>query len=152
MVCSAGYHPLGGATGNETLLLLDASEDLEPLLAMIVLHNNTLIPIWWKQCPPTRAINLLFRRHSHSESRPGTRAPFAYPSAGRRNQDNPNPHTVASKERADQLESNSAGGSNRGQPESGATVGKQGRPRCPKLAVPSQLMARPNFPYREGFY
>ena len=74
-------------------------------------------------------MDLLFGRHHHSESEPGTPAPFAYAYGGRDNRDAPNPNTVASEEPEDQLESHIADDSNGGHPESSATAAKQGAPQ-----------------------
>ena len=71
-------------------------------------------------------MELLFRRHRRRESEPATPAPFAYAYTGRDNRDDPNPNTVAREEPEDQLESDSADGSNDGQPESLATAAKWG--------------------------
>ena len=86
----------------------------------------------WRQCPPTEAIELLFRRHRHSESEPGTPALLAYAHGGRDNWDEANPNTVTSEESEDQLESDSVDDSNGGQPESSATAAKWGAPQVPQ--------------------
>ena len=99
---------------------------------MIVLYEDTQIRIWWEQGLPTEPMDLLFLRHRHSESEPGTPAPFAYGYGGRDNRDDPNPNTVASEEPEDHLESDSADGSNGGQPESSATAAKRGAPQEPQ--------------------
>ena len=80
----------------------------------------------------TKPTDLLFRRHRHSESETGTQAPFAYSYGGRDHRDDPNPNTVASAEQEHYLESDSADGSNGGQPEYSATAAKRGAPRVPQ--------------------
>ena len=132
LVRGVGYRHLVGATRYGSLLLLDSPEDPLPLSEMIVLYDDTQIHIWWRQCPPTELMDLLFRRHRHSESEPGTPAPFAYDYGGRDNRDDPNPNTVASDELEDHLESDSADGSNGGQPESSAIAAKRGAPQEPQ--------------------
>ena len=77
-------------------------------------------------------MELLFRRHRRRESELATPATFAYAYAGRDNRDDPNPNTVAREEPEDQLESDSADGSNDGQPESSATAAKWGAPQEPQ--------------------
>ena len=99
---------------------------------MIVLYNDTQIRIWSGQCPATEPIDLLFRRHRHSKSEPSTPMPFAYGYGGRDNTDDPNPNTVTSEEPEDYLESDSADGSNSGQPEYTATAAKRGAPQEPQ--------------------
>ena len=99
---------------------------------MIVLYDNAQIRIWWGQCPPTELMDLLFRRHRHCESEPGTPAPFAYGYRGRDNREDSNPNTVASEEPEDHLESDSANGSNSSQPESSATAANRRAPQEPQ--------------------
>ena len=132
LVRGAGYRHLVGATRYGSLLLLDSPEDPLPLSKMIVLYDDTQIRIWWGQCLQTEPIDLLFRKHGHSESEPGTPAPFAYGCGGRDNRGDPNPKTVASEEPEDHLESDSADGSNGGQPESSAIAAKRGAPQEPQ--------------------
>ena len=121
-----------GATRYGSLLLLDSPEDPLPLSEMIVLCDDTQIRIWWGQCPPTKLMDLLFQRQRYCESDPGTPAPFAYGYRGRDNRDDPNPNTVASQEPEYYLESDSADGSNGGEPESSATAAKRGAPQEPQ--------------------
>ena len=128
LVRGVGYSDLVAATRYGSLLLLDSPEDPLLLSGMIVLYDNTQIRIWCEQCPPTEPMDLLFRRNCHSESQAGTPAPFAYGYWGRDNRDNSNPHNVASQEPEDLLESDSADGSNGGQPESAVTAVKRGAP------------------------
>ena len=99
---------------------------------MIVLYDNMQIRIWSGQCPLTEPMDLLFRRHRHSEPEPGTPATFAYGYGARDNRYDPNPNTVASEEPEDHLESDSPHGSNGGQPESSATAAKRGAPQEPQ--------------------
>ena len=134
LVRSVGYGHLVGATRYGSLLLLDSPEDQLSLSEMIVLYDDTQIPIWWGQCPLTEPRDLLFRRHRQGESEPRKPAPFAYGYGGRDNRDDPNPNTVASKEPEDHLESDHADGSNVGQPESSATVAKLGAPQEPETS------------------
>ena len=134
LVRGVGYRHLVGATRFRSLSLLDSPEDPLPLSEMIVLYDDTEIRIWWRECPPTEPMDLLFRRHRHSESEPGTPAPFAYPYGGLDTRDEPNPNTVASKEPEDQLESDSGDDSNGGQPESFATATKRGPPQEPQIS------------------
>ena len=132
LVRSVGYRYLVGATRYGSLLLLDFPEDPLPLSEMIFLNDDTQIRIWWGQCPPTEPMDLLFRRHRHSESELGTPASFAYGYGGRDNRDDHNPNTVTSQVPEDHLESDSADGSNRGQLESSATAAKRGAPSDPQ--------------------
>ena len=112
--------------------LLDSPEDPLAVSEMIVLYDDTMIRIWWGQCPLTEPMDLLFRRHHQSKSEPGTPAPFAHGYGGRDNRDNPSRNTVASEEPEDHLESDRANGSNGGRPESSATAAKRGAPQKPE--------------------
>ena len=132
LVRGVGYRHLVGDSRYGSLLLLDSPEDPLPLSEMIVLYDDRQICIRWRQCPPTKAMDLLFRKHRHSESEPGTPAPLAYAYGERDNSDEPNPNTVASEEPEDQLESDSADDSNGGQTESSATAAKRGAPQEPQ--------------------
>ena len=128
LVRGIGYRHLVGATRYGSHLLLDSPEDPLPLSEMIVLYDDTQICIWGGECPPTEPMELLVQRHRHSESEPGTLAPFAYGYGGRDNRDDSNPNNVTSEETEAHLESHSAADSNGGQPESSATTAKRGAP------------------------
>ena len=104
-VRGASYHHLVGSTGYGSLLLLDFPEDPLPLSEMLFLYDDAQICIWWGQCPPTEAMDLLFQKHQHSESEPCTPAPFAYGYGREDNRDDPNPDTVASEEPEDPVRS-----------------------------------------------
>ena len=115
-----------GATRYGSLLLLDSPEDPLLLSEMVVLYKDTQVHIWWGQCPPTEPMDLLFQRHRNSESEPGTPAPLIYAYAGRDNRDYLN--RVAGEEPDNQLETDSAEGSNGSQPESSRTTRKRPGP------------------------
>ena len=132
LVRGVRYRHLVGATRYGNLFLLDSLEDPLPLSEMIVLYDDTQIRIWWRQCPPTEPMDLLFGRHSHIESEPGTPAPFAYAYGGRDNGDEPNPNTIASEKPEDQLESDCADDSNGGQPQWSATAANRWAPQEPQ--------------------
>ena len=83
LVRGIGYRHLVDAIRYGRLLLPDSPEDHLTLSEIRVLYDDTQICIWWRQCPPTELMDLLFRRHRHSESEPGMPAPFAYAYRGR---------------------------------------------------------------------
>ena len=141
------YRHLVGATRYGSLLLLDSPEDPLPLSEMIVLCDDTQIRIWWGQCRPTEPMDLLFGRHRQSYSEPGTPAPFAYDYERRDNWDDPNPNTVASEEPEDHLESDSADGSNGGQPDSSATAAKWVAPQEPQTPCTLGTSGTPHTPH-----
>ena len=128
LVPGVGYCHLVGVTTYGSLLRLDYSEDTLPLSEMLGLYDNTQIRTWWRQCPPTELMDVLFRKDRHSESESGTPAPFTYAHGGRDNRDEPNTNTAASEEPEDHLESHSANDTSAGQPESSAIAAKRGAP------------------------
>ena len=148
LIRGVGYHHLLGATRYGSLLLLDSPEDPLPLSEMGVLYNDMQVRIWWRQCPATEPMDLLFRSHRTSESEPGTPGPLIYAYAGRDNRDDPNP--VVSQESEDQLETDSGDSSNGGQPESSPTMRKRGAPQGSQTSRTAKACTRAPQRPRDG--
>ena len=91
---------------------------------------------------------MLFRRYRTSESEPGTPASLIYTYAGRDNRDDSNP--VAREEPEDQLETDSADGSNGGQPESSPTTRKRGAPQGSQTSRTAKASTRAPQRPRDG--
>ena len=146
LVRGVGNRHLVGATRYGSRLLLDSREDPLPVSEMIVLYDNTQIRIWCRQCPPSEPMEVLFRRHHHSESEPGTPAPFAYAYGGRIIGMSPTPILSPARSRRISwslkvlMTAMVASQNPLPQRQSG------GRPRSSKLPVCSELRVQPILP------